>query len=82
MTRKSKSKPKTPRAREYTGPNTLESVKEFCLSNATKKAKQQAAESLSAEDQVELGKWAIKRLLDAMDAYRKRMDAEWERRGI
>lgn len=82
MTRKTKSQPKTSRAREYTGPNTLAGVKEFWLSNPTKKAMEKAAKSLSPNEQIELARWAIKRGLDAIKVYRERRDAEWERRGI
>jgi hypothetical protein len=73
---------KSPRAREYTGPNTLEAVKEFWRSNATQKAKVQAAEALSGEDQAKLAIWAQKHTLNAFQELRQTMDAEWERRGF
>lgn len=82
MTRKPKRQPKTPRAREYTGPNTLEDVKKFFLTNATQKAKTQAAEALSPEDQVELMEWARKSLLDAVNVLQKQREEERKRRGI
>jgi hypothetical protein len=81
MTHKTNRRPKTSRAREYTGPNTLEDVKKFWESNATQKAKVKAAEALPHEDQVELVKWVQKSTLTAIEAYRKKMDAEWKRRG-
>lgn len=82
MTQKPKRQPKTPRAREYTGPNTLEDVKKFFQSNATQKAKVKAAEALPREDQVELMEWARKSLLDAVEVLQKQMDAERKRRGL
>lgn len=82
MTRKTPRQPKAPRAKEYTGPNTLEDVKKFWESNATQKAKTQAAEALSPEDQVELMKWAQKRLLDAVNVLQKNMEIERKRRGF
>ena len=73
---------KPPRAREYTGPPTLKAVKEFMLSNATDKAKQQAAETLSKADQLELTKWAIKTLSNEMDRFMKNVEIERKRRGL
>ena len=81
MPRKRSTK-KQPRPREYTGPSTLEAVKEFMLSNATKKAKDQAAETLSKEDQLELMKWAIQRLSTEMDRFQKNMEIERKRQGF
>jgi hypothetical protein len=51
-------------------------------SNATQKAKVKAMEALSHEDQVELMKWIRKFTLDAIEAHRTKMDAEWKRRGF
>ena len=81
MTRKTNHGPKTSRAREYTGPNTLEDVKKFWESNATQKAKVKAAEALPHADQLELAEWARQRALTALEAYRKTMEAKWKRRG-
>ena len=72
---------KPPRAREYTGPATLEAVKEFILSDALQKAKQQAAESLSEEDQRKLMEWSMQSLRDAMQVVQKDLEAEGTRRG-
>jgi hypothetical protein len=82
MTRKTKAKPKTPRAREYTGPNTLEDVKKFLETNATQKAKVQAMEGLPREDQVTLMEWIRKRTIDALDLFQKRMEEERKQRGF
>lgn len=72
---------KKPRAREYTGPATLEAVKEFILSDALQKAKQQAAESLSEEDQRKLMEWSMQSLRDTMELVQKDLEAEGIWRG-
>lgn len=82
MTRKTPTKRKSPRAREYTGPGTLEDVKKFLETNATQKAKVQAIETLPREQQVELMEWVRKRTLEAIDLFQKRMDEERKRQGF
>lgn len=62
---------KTPRAREYTGPATLEAVKEFFQTDALQKAKEQAAASLSEEDQIKLMEWSRQLLRDAIQVVQK-----------
>ena len=81
MSPRKRTSKKKPRAREYTGPATLEAVKEFFLTDALQKAKQQAAESLSEEDQRRLMEWSIQSLRDAMELVQKDLEAEGIRRG-
>lgn len=72
------------KAREYTGPHTLDGVKVFCQSDPlpTMKAMEQAAKTLTPEEFRELAKWTVERLKRAMEIHRKVMDAEWKERGM
>ena len=72
---------KPPRAREYTGPHTLEAVKAFFQTDALQKAKEQAAETLSEVDQLKLMEWARDRLKEALKIEQKNLDELGRRLG-